>query len=378
MNREEYHRNPYNNPAIYINKTVIARSDQIQTNNINNNIIDDNIKDNYDYGSDKVFDTAIIGAGFAGLSAALLLGRYLRQTIIFDSGKPRTSNIHGYLGFENVPREDLIEKARKDLLRYDSIRMVKGKVHKVEKDDGKNHFLLVGEKNGTKIEGKDKKIEFKAKSRYLIIATGVEHIKPRIKNFEKFDGNGAWHCPHCDGFQSTNKKLGIIISVRNEPLSYAKEFLGWTKDILLFIHEDNQKDSSKNYRLSDGDREEARDLGISVIENDQIVEIKIDTKGSIEGVISQSNRFYGIEILFYNLGHNIQNQLAKQMGCELNEGYIQVDKKQQTTIHKVYAAGDIDTDRHYAVLAAASGALAAIAIYEDMLKDAIKVAESGE
>jgi thioredoxin reductase len=377
MNQAKSNINPYSSPIIYNYKTGMARSDQIQANT-NNNVIDDNIKDKNGYDKEKVFDIAIIGAGFAGLSAALLLGRYLRQTIVFDSGKPRTSNIHGYLGFENLPRESLIEKARKDLLQYNSITMIEGKVHKIEKVDNENHFLLVGEMNETKIEGDNNKREFKSKSRYLIIATGVEHIKPRIKNFEKFDGKGAWHCPHCDGFQSTNRKLGIIISVRNAPLSYAKEFLGWTKDILLFIQGEDQEDSNKNYRLSDVDKDEARALGITVIENDKVVEIKIDAKGLIEGVICESNRVYQIEILFYNLGHSIQNQLAKQMGCKLNEGYIQVDKKQQTTIQKVYAAGDIDTDRHYAILAAASGALAAIAIYEDMLKDAIKDAESGE
>jgi thioredoxin reductase len=57
----------------------------------------------------------------------------------------------------------------------------------------------------------------------------------------------------------------------------------------------------------------------------------------------------------------------------LDEGYLKVNERQQTTISNVYAAGDIDTDRHYAILAAASGALAAISIYEELLKDAIKI-----
>ena len=52
---------------------------------------------------------------------------------------------------------------------------------------------------------------------------------------------------------------------------------------------------------------------------------------------------------------------------------MKVDKMQQTTIPNVYAAGDLDTDRHYAILASASEALAAISIYEDLLKQAIKI-----
>lgn len=59
----------------------------------------------------------------------------------------------------------------------------------------------------------------------------------------------------------------------------------------------------------------------------------------------------------------------------MNEGYLKVNERQQTTISNVYAWGDIDTDRHYAILAAASGALAAISIYEELLKDAIKISK---
>ena len=67
----------------------------------NNNILDDKRnKDNNAEEDDDIFDVAIIGGGFAGLSAALLLGRYLRPTIIFDVKKPKKGKIHGYLGFE--------------------------------------------------------------------------------------------------------------------------------------------------------------------------------------------------------------------------------------------------------------------------------------
>ncbi|HEY6534851.1 MAG TPA: hypothetical protein VIY08_03460 [Candidatus Nitrosocosmicus sp.] len=65
--------------------------------------------------------------------------------------------------------------------------------------------------------------------------------------------------------------------------------------------------------------------------------------------------------------------MAVQPGCELHEGYVKVDKKQQTTVSNVYAVGDLDTDRHYAILSFASGKLAAISIYEDLSKDVIKI-----
>lgn len=79
----------------------------------------------------------------------------------------------------------------------------------------------------------------------FIIATGVQDSKPNIKNFEMFDGNGAWHCPHCDRFQTTNKKLAIITYGKNT-IQYVKEFLGWTRDITVFIQ------GIINYRIKIG------------------------------------------------------------------------------------------------------------------------------
>ncbi len=349
-----------------------------------NNLIDDKLnKDNDRNIYDDIFDVAIIGGGYAGLSAALLLGRYLRTTIIFDVVKPRKSQIHGYLGFEKSPIKDVIQKAWKDVLQYGSVKRV---VEKVEKDSTNNDLFLITTSTATKtkttIENnaeRDIDIKRKAKAKYLIIATGIQHQKPIIKNFEEYHGNGVWHCPHCDGFETTDKKLVVIASdnTNNKALDYAKVFLGWTKDITLFFqrpgHENNTNVPSYPL-LTDEQRQEAMTLGINVIENEDIAEIVGDSKtSSIKGVISKSNRFYKAEVLFYHIGQVIQNEIANQLGCEFDEGYVKVNKKQQTTVSHVYAAGDLDTDRHYAILAAASGALAAISIYEELLKDAIKI-----
>jgi thioredoxin reductase (NADPH) len=124
--------------------------------------------------------------------------------------------------------------------------------------------------------------------------------------------------------------------------------------------------------LTDEQKKEGMALGINVIENDEIAEIVSDSnKNKMKGVITKRNKFYESDVLFYHLGQIIQNDIATQLGCELDEGYVKVDKKQQTTVSNVYAAGDLDTDRHYAILASASGAMAAISIYEDLLKEAI-------
>jgi ubiquitin C-terminal hydrolase len=69
----------------------------------------------------------------------------------------------------------------------------------------------------------------------------VLDIKPDINNFNKIDGRGAWHCPHCDGLESAGKSLIILANGKVESsvgtISYAKEFLGWTNDIRVFIQD---------------------------------------------------------------------------------------------------------------------------------------------
>ncbi len=304
--------------------------------------------------SKDAFDVAIVGAGYAGLSAALLFGRYLVKAVVFDSGVTRnfaTKHVHGYLGFENVTPSALIKKARQDVARYKSVTMVKENVSATRK---KGKYFTV--RAGGRI--------FQA--RYIVIATGVRDVKPAAKNFEKFDGNGAWHCPYCDGLETAGKRLAIIVSGK-EPLSYAKEFLGWTRNITVFLHK---------CRLDKKEKKEAGALGIKIV-NDQVTRIEGKQGRLKKQLFCKNGRRYIADVIFYRLGYRVQSRLAEQLGCQLDEGYVKVDGMQETTVPNVYAAGDLDTDRHYVVLAAAGGARAAISIYEKTLKQAIDAEMKG-
>lgn len=296
------------------------------------------------------FDVAIVGAGYAGLSSALLIGRYLVTAVIFDGGATRNSmtrRVHGYPGFENISPKMLVGKMRADVIKYRSVNIVRGRVNRIGRR-GRYFAIRSGQKT------------FLAK--YVIIATGVQDIKPSIKNFEKFDGDGAWHCPYCDGHETAGKKLAVIVSDK-KPLSYAKGFLGWTQDIVVFPH---------NCRFSKRERREAAKLGINIVD-DTLRRIEGRRGGMPKQLICKTGRRYQADVIFYKLGYRVQNRLAEQLGCQLDDGYIKVDGKQQTTVENVYAAGDIDTDRHFVVLAAAAGARAAVSIYEKLLKEAVAI-----
>jgi thioredoxin reductase len=99
----------------------------------------------------------------------------------------------------------------------------------------------------------------------LIIATSADQITPDIKDFDKFLENGIWHCPHCDGFATTDKIL-IIIDSHDDPqkaIRYAKVFLGWTNDITLCLQGIEVNGNKSKHLLTDKQIKETIRLGIN-------------------------------------------------------------------------------------------------------------------
>ncbi|AFU59544.1 putative FAD-dependent pyridine nucleotide-disulfide oxidoreductase [Candidatus Nitrososphaera gargensis Ga9.2] len=129
-------------------------------------------------------------------------------------------------------------------------------------------------------------------------------------------------------------------------------------------------------RLSKNERDEAAALGIKVV-NDTIKHIAGRRGGLPKELICTGGRRYSADVVFYKLGYHVQSKLAERLGCKLDERYVKVGSEQQMTMPSVYAAGDVDTDRHFVVLAAAAGARVAISIYEKLLKEAVKAKVEG-
>jgi thioredoxin reductase len=301
----------------------------------------------------KAFDVAIIGAGYAGLACALVLGRHLVSTVVFDGGRTRnarTKRIHGYLGFENASPAALLKRGWADVTLYNSVTVIRAKVTSLQSRN--SQFLI---RSGRRI--------FSVK--FVLMATGVQDVKPRIRGFDKIDGDGAWHCPYCDGHEAKGKRLAIIVSGK-KPMAYVKEFLGWTRDITVFPY---------RIRLSHRDKEEAAALGIRIVD-DSITEIS-GRPGDLPKKLFGKKDTYSADVIFYRLGYMVQTRLAEQVGCARERGYVRVDEHQETSMERVFAAGDIDTDRHYVILAAAAGARAAIAIYEGLLSEAVRAKIKG-
>ena len=96
------------------------------------------------------------------------------------------------------------------------------------------------------------------------------------------------------------------------------------------------------YELTDRDRDDVETLGFRIIQNDDIVEISGNRNGYIEKIRCQSGKYYDTDVIFYHLGYKVENQIAIQLGCELDreEGFVKVNSSQQTTVRNVYAIGE--------------------------------------
>ncbi|MGC2669025.1 MAG: FAD-dependent oxidoreductase [Candidatus Nitrosopolaris sp.] len=108
-------------------------------------------------------------------------------------------------------------------------------------------------------------------------------------------------------------------------ISYTMVFLGWTNNVRVFIQDDHHLDQKE--------KDEAKRLSIDIVENDPLIEIRDDRRVSHRiNLPSRSGKLYNTDVIFYHMGYNVQTQLAEKLGCQLDEGFIKINNKQQTTV----------------------------------------------
>ena len=127
-------------------------------------------------------DTVICGGGIAGLAAATWLRRYRRETLVIDAGRQRnrfTTSAHGYLCLDGASPDELIDAARRDLERYDTVEIKREAISEIGRAGHNFVVSLDGERIIT---------------RRILLATGVEDELPDITGFEDFYGKAIFQC----------------------------------------------------------------------------------------------------------------------------------------------------------------------------------------
>ena len=137
----------------------------------------------------KVYDVVIVGGGVAGLSAALILGRYLRSVLVFDDGHPRDKASHAahcLLANEGIAPAELLRRSRRELQNYQHVVAHQRTVDRIHSEQ--KAFAIFSEGG------------LAAMSRKVLLTTGLKDKLPDIDGVENYYGRSVHHCPYCDGY----------------------------------------------------------------------------------------------------------------------------------------------------------------------------------
>jgi len=287
-----------------------------------------------------MWDCVIVGAGPAGLNAALVLGRARRRVVVFDDAQPRnyaTHEMHGVLGHDGLDPAELRARGRAELDAY-GVEVVSTEVEGAEVLDG---VVRLSSARGTDT------------ARTVLLATGMLDEVPDIPGFAGVWGTSAHTCPYCDGFEHRDERLAVLGSgARGEHLAVLLR--QWSGDVVLL--------SNGPHDLAPDQLARVRALGVSVIEV-PVVALDGDGDGRLRRVRLANGELLDRDALFFFVGWRLRNDLGRRLGCGLREdGSIVVDSGQATTVDRVYAAGNCADPRALVPAAAGSGVTAAVAI----------------
>jgi thioredoxin reductase (NADPH) len=286
-------------------------------------------------------DALIIGAGPAGLTAAIYLGRFRRRCLVLEDGHsrarwiPASHNIPGFTA--GIGGSEFLRALKEQALKYGA-QIRRSRVSSITKD---GELFIVQTAHGT------------LSSRYVLIATGVrDHLPPIEGASEAVLRSLLRCCPICDAFEAIDKRIGVIgdgaLGVREA------EFLRHYSNRVTLLHIGASIIDPTN-ALSESNIE-----GLSIKLSDLHIHQERVTLCAATGERS-------FDVLYLALGCSSQHALARSLGAGCDEqGALVVNGHQETTVAGLYAAGDVVRGLNQVVIAAAESAIAATDIHNKL------------
>lgn len=294
-----------------------------------------------------IYDCLVIGAGPAGLSAAIYLGRFNRSVLVVDKHTGRSSYAQineNYLGFpEGIPARELRKLGKQQAKKFGAT-FVTDEILQLTKQ--KDTFVA---------QGRD---TYYGKT--VILATGVVDLFPLFPQMKQYVGKSLFWCITCDGYKARNKRV-IIVGHNDEAIVTCLQFLSYTPELTFLLNCDIEQSS-----ISEGRKQQLKDHSIPFIEG--VIKRVSGGNGYLKEVILHDGRTLSIDLIFNQQGAVPNSVLAQEIGVRRNEkGYIHIDTEQRTNISFVYAAGDVTNDySHQIATAVHEGSMAAQAANYDL------------
>ncbi|HRE76297.1 MAG TPA: NAD(P)/FAD-dependent oxidoreductase [Flavobacterium sp.] len=285
----------------------------------------------------KNFDVIIIGGSYAGLSAAMALGRSLRNVLIIDSGKPcnsQTPHSHNFLTQDGKTPHEISNLAKTQLEKYETLTFYNGVATTGVKTE-----------NGFEITTSS---QDKFTARKLIFATGIKDTMPDIKGFAACWGISIIHCPYCHGYEHRYQNTAIIAN--GQKAFHLASMVNNLSDRVTILT--NGK--------ADFNAEQLEKLHKHHI---QIIESKISAiehiNGQLKHIIFSDGKKKSFAVAYGALPFTQHSDIPVSLGCALTEhGYISIDAFQKTTVPHIYVCGDNSNMMRSVANAVSSGSIA--------------------
>jgi len=303
------------------------------------------------------YEVIIVGGSFAGLSAATGIARMNRSVLIIDSGHNRNrfaSHVHNFAGFEGMSPADVLNKMRETTYAYPFVHGIKGTVVKIEN-------LSVPQKGADR--EKEKEIKFRVtvdhgetyECKRVILATGVVDELADIKGVKELWGVGVAHCPHCHGYEVSNKRIGFL-RTQNPMLGVFPKMLRELSpkiDIVFF---------TDGVKLDEKERIQWVQSHV-VIEERRIDSLVGDPERHLKRIQFDDGSSLELDCLFIAGKCHPHKLFVDQLGLEMDMGpsgqyYKTNPMTKETSVKGVYACGDTARPSHQTTFAVSDGVLA--------------------
>jgi len=294
------------------------------------------------------FDVIIIGGSYSGLSAAMSLGRALRQVLVIDSGLPcnrQTPHSHNFITQDGEKPAVISAKAKLQVQVYKTVQFYTGlAVKAIKKDKG---FEITTE-NGAVFT-----------SRKIVFTTGVKDLLPDVAGFAECWGISVIHCPYCHGYEVKNEKTAILAN-GEIGFEYAKLISNWTKDVKLC--------TSGKSGLTLEQLQILKNHNISVLEDE--IDSFEHNQGYISNIIFKNGKKVDVKAVYARPPFEQHCTLPQDLGCEINEqGLLKVDMMQKTNVPGIYASGDCTTQMRSVAIAVSTGSFAGAVLNKELIDE---------
>lgn len=294
------------------------------------------------------YDAIVIGAGAAGLSAALVLGRARRHVLVLDGGPPRNApaaHVNGYIGIDGLSPLELLDVGRMQVEKL-GVEVRDELASQVEIVDGGFEVTAGGEQLHAK---------------RLVLAAGVTDSLPEIPGLREGFGVDVFHCPYCHGYEVAGRRLAVIAThpMSNHQIRMVRQ---WSDDVVFFLNDTIELDADERRLFA------AR--GVEVVDGPVSEIVRAD--GALRGVRA-GDSVREVDAVFVTTAMVLNLDAFAGFDLEMTETplgpVVATDLTGATNVPGLWAAGNVADAGSQVISASATGAKAGAMINASLIEE---------